>query len=171
LETLETLLGTVEGAFEALLEFEALIDEPIGHVVEAEESFAAVGAGEFPIIYGHSFDLDELSGSPGLPFGFEILKEAVECLGFLIGENEDTGAQPVAERVEADVLRISGSGTLESVLSVCSHLFSGSHKFYEQSQFRGGGRPPRVRALRGRSLLNSKLSEQSQFAAVHPISE
>jgi hypothetical protein len=78
LETFEGKLRAIEGAFKALLEFEALIDETIGHVVEAEEGLAAIGAGEFPIIYGHAFDLDELGRSPGLPLGFEILKEIIE---------------------------------------------------------------------------------------------
>jgi hypothetical protein len=129
LHALQGTLGAIKGAFKALLESKALIDEAIRHVVEAEEGFAAVGAGEFPIIYGHSFDLDELGGGLGLPFGFEILKEVIEERRVLVGKDQDLGAQPVAERVEADVFRTFGSGALESVLPVCSYLLSGCHKF------------------------------------------
>jgi hypothetical protein len=45
LEALEGLLGAIKAALIALLELEALIDEAIRHVVEAEKSFAAIGAG------------------------------------------------------------------------------------------------------------------------------
>jgi hypothetical protein len=129
LHALEVALGAIEASLKALLDLEGLIDEAVGHVVEAEEGFAAVGAGEFPIIYGHAFDLDELGWGLGLPFGFQILEEAVEFRGVLVREDEDFGAQPVAERVEADILRIFGSGALKSVLPVGGDLLSGSHKF------------------------------------------
>ena len=115
LKAIETLKGAVESALMALLKLEALIDEPIGHFVETKEGFAAVGAGEFPVVDGHAFDLDEFNGGLGLEFGFEILEKGVELGLVFIGKDKGFGAQPVAERVKTDRLPIFRPATLNGI--------------------------------------------------------
>ena len=68
-----------------------------------------------------------------LPFGFEVIAELMEILGFLGRQHDGAGAKSVTEGVELGncfSLGSFGAGRLLCVEAIGLDLFDGSHIFF-----------------------------------------
>ena len=62
---------------------------------------ADLQAREFPLRHGHLLEPELLGPALRLPLGFQVSAELLVLLGVLAGKQDATGAQAVAERVQA----------------------------------------------------------------------